>query len=96
MEKEKNPLNKEELTDDELDAISGGIIVRDEINGKFVYTVYDEQGKQVGLPGQEKMSLEQATVVAQRYHVVAKWIERKFLDYYVKHGTIPPGAYSKK
>ena len=96
MYEEKELKNTMELTDDELDAISGGIIVRDEINGKFVYTVYDEQGNQVGLPGQEKMSLEQATVVAKHYHVVTKWIERKYLDYYVKHGTIPRGAYSKK
>ena len=96
MNEEKELKNAVELTDDDLDAISGGIIVRDEINGKYVYTVYDEQGKQVGLPGQEKMTLAQATVVAQHYNVVVKWIERKYLDYYVKHGTIPSGAYSKK
>ena len=96
MGEEKDLKNAVELTDSELDAISGGIIVRDEINGRYVYTVYDEKGKQVGLPGQEKMTLEQATVVARRNRVVVKWIERKYLDYYVKHGTIPPGAYSKK
>ena len=78
MEKEKNPLSKEELTDEMLDAVSGGVIVVD-IHNK--YTVYDDEGNNLGTKDDFDSALElardkkvgEALITEQAYNYIKRF-----------------------
>ena len=95
MEEKKQPQSKEELTDGELDAISGGFIVVDIMEmGKTtvpLYTVYDSQGNPVGDKTDQKIpSKVVAQGIAKRKNVSIKCISRSMYDYYLKYKKFPP------
>ena len=91
MYEEKEPKNAMELTDDELDAISGGIIVSDEVNGKTVYTVYDSKGKLLSLPGQTWTNLSDRSLIefAKKHNAYDYLAPRETFNYYLKNGEWP-------
>ena len=94
MEEEKKPQSSEELTDGELDAISGGFIVVDIMEmGKTIvplYTAYDNKGNPVGDKNDQKIpSKVVAQGIAKRNNVSIKCISRSMYDYYLKYKKFP-------
>ena len=78
MEEEKKAQSKEELTDETLDTVSGGIIVMD-IHKK--YTVYDDEGNNLGTKDDFDSALElardkkvgEALITEQAYNYIKRF-----------------------
>ena len=90
MEKEKNPLNKEELTDEMLDTVSGGVIVKDDLREH--YTVYDEKNNIIGAEN----SYSAAVQLARDNNVSERCVMKQAYNFYLKTGIWPTKDNFKK
>ena len=90
MEEEKKAQSKEELTDETLDTVSGGVIVKDDLYEK--YTVYDEKNNKIGTEN----SYLAAVQLARDNNVSEKCVFKQDYNFYLKTGIWPTKDNFKK
>ena len=90
MIEEKKPQNKEELTDDSLDTVSGGVIVKEDLYEQ--YTVYDENNNKIGTEN----SYQAALKLARDNNVSERFVMKQAYNFYLKTGIWPTKENFKK